>query len=134
MILDTTKRGGISHRRATLSLVVLLMGYGYLRLVSFLGWGIPCPFYAVTSCQCPACGVTRMAACLLRGDWASAYHYNAGLLVLSPLIIMILLADWLRWLRIERKPESSFLFFSRLFLVVLLVLWGVLRNIISLYG
>lgn len=49
-----------------------------------------CPLRAVTGLQCPACGGTRMAYDLLHGDLVRAWHDNALLLLLSPLLLWLL--------------------------------------------
>ncbi len=110
--------------------LVLAGGALYALLVSWLGWGIPCPFYTLTSCECPACGVTRMLLSLLSGDVSRAYQLNAGLLLIAPLLILILGYHWLRWLRGDRRLENSVIHFLGIFAVLWLLGWGVLRNFI----
>ena len=50
-----------------------------------------CPFYLMTGLDCPGCGGTRAALCLLHGRIANALHYNA-LAVAAPLAYLIYLA------------------------------------------
>ncbi|WP_328701796.1 DUF2752 domain-containing protein [Aestuariimicrobium ganziense] len=45
------------------------------------GWGVPCPFRAMTGLWCPLCGSTRMGASLVRGDLAAAWAWNPVVLV-----------------------------------------------------
>jgi Protein of unknown function (DUF2752) len=40
------------------------------------GFGLPCPFRAVTGWDCPLCGGTRMGDALLHGDVGAAFGFN----------------------------------------------------------
>jgi len=46
-----------------------------------------CPAYALTHRLCPGCGATRALAELLHGHVAAALHYNAAVILLSPLVL-----------------------------------------------
>lgn len=46
------------------------------------GWGIPCPWRAVTHTLCPFCGATTMGSHLLQGDVAAAWASNQFVFVL----------------------------------------------------
>jgi hypothetical protein len=60
----------------------------------------PCPLYALTGIQCPACGSTRMVHALLHGDLVAAWHFNAVMLVAGlPLLVWL----WARWARAARS-------------------------------
>ncbi|WP_341728399.1 DUF2752 domain-containing protein [Brooklawnia sp.] len=50
------------------------------------GIGLPCPLLALTGIQCPLCGSTRAAGALLTGNLAAAWHFNALLVIVIPLI------------------------------------------------
>lgn len=49
------------------------------------GWGLPCPWRALTGTLCPLCGATTMASRLLTGDLAGAWTANPFVLVLLAL-------------------------------------------------
>lgn len=55
-----------------------------------------CPFLMVTGLQCPGCGSQRAVHALLHGDIASAWGYNAILVAFIPVIVVLLLAEFLR--------------------------------------
>jgi hypothetical protein len=64
----------------------------------------PCPFHSITGGWCPGCGATRASYLLLRGDVASALHYNALWVVLAPFALYQAVAFageafGVRWLR-----------------------------------
>jgi len=46
------------------------------------GFGLPCPWRALTGTLCPLCGATTMGTHLLRADLASAWQANPFVLVL----------------------------------------------------
>jgi hypothetical protein len=87
-----------------------------------------CPFRYLTGWQCPACGGTRMAYDLLHGDLARAWHDNALLLLLSPVLLWLLLGWCLAGLQGRAYEVRA----PRWVLPLLLpvgVGWAVLRNV-----
>ncbi len=110
-------------------LVILLIGLSYGIFVRKTGFAIPCIFYRITGLQCPGCGVTRMCLAIMRLDFKSAYHYNRLLFMISPIIIIIIAQQIYRYIRFNdiktTKAQTAIL----ILLIVLLVIWGILRNI-----
>jgi hypothetical protein len=47
-----------------------------------------CAFYTVTGLQCPGCGGLRCIHHLLHGRLATAFHFNALILLLTPLAVL----------------------------------------------
>ena len=65
---------------------------------------------------------------LLHFDLVSAIRYNAYLLTLFPLMLLLLAWDgWTRWLP-KRWADAAFVTLAVLF-VVLTLLWWLLRNV-----
>nr|WP_228122358.1 DUF2752 domain-containing protein [Saccharothrix syringae] len=88
----------------------------------------PCPLYALTGIQCPACGSTRMVHALLHGDLAAAWHFNAVMLVAGlPLLAWL----WLRWARAARRGRPNPPVPRRVAVPVLVVAvgWALVRNL-----
>ncbi|MGM1062991.1 DUF2752 domain-containing protein [Saccharothrix sp. Mg75] len=88
----------------------------------------PCPLYALTGIQCPACGSTRMVHALLHGDVVAAWQFNAVMLVAGlPLLAWL----WLRWFRADRagRPVPPLSRKVGVPVVVVAVLWAVGRNL-----
>lgn len=56
-------------------------GVGLSALYATTGYGLPCPFRAVTGWDCPFCGGTRLGSALLHGDLAAAWAFNPAVLV-----------------------------------------------------
>lgn len=91
-----------------------------------------CWFRYLTGLDCPGCGSQRMLHALLHGDIATAWRANALLLLLSPLLVFML---WLETQRL-RRPRLYARFYSvttTAVFVVVLVGWGVFRNVFTLF-
>jgi hypothetical protein len=88
-----------------------------------------CPFHFFTHLLCPGCGGTRAVAELLHLHFAAAFHLNAVVTLLAPVV----LAGFLYWygkVVTHRKPSQ--LHFSRGALVVMgivTVLFTIVRNL-----
>ncbi|WP_229795930.1 DUF2752 domain-containing protein [Saccharothrix coeruleofusca] len=90
----------------------------------------PCPLYALTGIQCPACGSTRMVHALLHGDLAAAWHFNAVMLVAGlPLLAWL----WWRWFRASRAGLPTPPLPRRVGapVVALAVAWTLARNLVA---
>lgn len=99
--------------------------------------GIPCILHATTGLNCPLCGSTRMAAAMLRGDFAGAWHFNPVVFVLGPLTAVAVGYQVLVWalesLRLVKLPR---LHMSRRTadrvvnaVIALFIVYGVARNL-----
>ena len=70
-----------------ISAVTLCVGCAYALFCRLTGLGIPCLFHLATGLNCPGCGVSRMLLSLLRLDFPAAFHYNAVLFCLLPVLL-----------------------------------------------
>lgn len=91
----------------------------------------PCVFRALTGLLCAGCGATRAAHQLLHGNVAEAMRLNAMFVVGAPLFLFGAAAEASaamrgRTLAIARRPWIGWA------VLVLLVGWGVLRNLIAM--
>ena len=120
----------IQRRNKVLRIALILLGIGalYALLTYFTDFGIPCLFYTVTGLQCPGCGISRMFLALLHLDFSAAFRYNGAVLCLLPLFLLVGARKIYLYIRYGRKKD-------RLsdagvwFMIVLLLLVGILRNI-----
>ena len=90
-----------------------------------------CPFYALTGFRCPGCGSQRSLHQLLTLHPAAAFRCNP-LVPFAALVGIFAIAAWL--LR-DRKPSLWSVVKHPAFLwglVVLIVLWGVVRNLLGI--
>lgn len=60
----------------------------------------PCPFRMMTGWWCPLCGGTRAVGSLVRADAATAFRFNAAVVLLLPVVV----AAWVRWAFPGRVP------------------------------
>lgn len=105
------------------------VGLGYALWVNLTHWAIPCPFHAVTGLQCPGCGVSRMCLALLRLDVAGAWQANPMLLLLLPLLGGLLGYRGVVYVRRGNAPTQRWETLVWSGLAVVLLLWGILRNL-----
>lgn len=92
-------------------------------------WAPKCAFKSLTGWECPGCGSQRMIHALLHGDFTAAWHANAILLCLLPLLILMLFAAYTR----TRYPRLYALLNSMPVIIAvsaILVGWGIIRNLI----
>ena len=81
-------------------------------------WMPACPFHALTGWLCPLCGSTRAVLALTRGDVMQAVSFN-------PITVVLLMA----W-PLLRHRVPRFVFSAPG--LGLLIVFGVLRNLVSL--
>ncbi|GAA3852787.1 DUF2752 domain-containing protein [Saccharothrix violaceirubra] len=126
-------RGGFGRvRQPVLVAGLAAVAAGVLVFVDPTGpgsWLPPCPLFALTGIQCPACGSTRMVHALIHGDVVAAWHFNAVMLVAGlPLLAWL----WVRWLRAARRGTAAPVG-NRVGVPVLVVavLWMLVRNLVA---
>lgn len=86
MVTDGSNDNGISPRQALFRVgSTVLAGAAVGGVYSVTGWGLPCPFRALTGWLCPFCGGTHLAASLLHGDIVGAWAANPLVLVVGVL-------------------------------------------------
>lgn len=72
---------------------ILAGGLALSAVFAATGFGLTCPFLAVTGWLCPLCGGTRMGGALLHGDVAAALAYNPVALV-AVVVLGVLALVW----------------------------------------
>ena len=107
---------------------LLTIGFIYLAITLYVGYGVRCVFNKYTGLQCPGCGATRMAMALAKLQFVAAFKYNAFLFITGPFILGSIIFNEVRFVRTGQHPSSKW----RTVMIVLLILaliYGVLRNI-----
>lgn len=110
----------------------LTAALAYAALVCFLGYGVPCMFHTLTGLLCPGCGITRMGACLLQGDIPGAFAQNPVVFLLLPVAAVVLLVHVRRYVKTGKWAAPKWEERCWVTLAVVLVLWGVARNLFPL--
>lgn len=108
---------------------LLTAGICYGAVVSTIGFGIPCLFRLITGLQCPGCGITHMALCLMHGDLSGAFHANAMVLTLLPVGMILAVKITLRYLKTGNRRLNQRENRTVIGMIVLLIGFGVVRNL-----
>ena len=111
--------------------VIVIIGCAYALFYVKTGFGIPCVFHLVTGLQCPGCGITRMAVNLLKLDFAAAFSCNRAVFVMLPALAYLLCAKLYRYIRYGKTAEPKHETMMEIMMIAVLVVFGILRNIIS---
>ena len=120
-------------KRVTLWVVLfVLAGLLYALFVKIAGFGYPCFFHLITGLNCPGCGITRAAMCILNFDFIGAIKANAFL------IPIVLFVGWIAFYTLRRYIKTGVFRLDSgsraadIIFVVLLVAWGIVRNIFGI--
>lgn len=123
-----------SRLRASKRSYKMAIGAGFLIAIYYalyktVGIALPCPWHMLTGWHCPGCGMTRLVASLITGDFVQAFRYN-------PLLFSLMLPgsylglDSLWAKRHGRKNLISKIPTSVWVLLIIIILaYGVLRNL-----
>ena len=103
-------------------------GITYGVVLRVTGVGIPCMFRLVTGLKCPGCGVSHMALRLMAGDIPGAFRENQAVFCLLPLGGILAGRCSVRYVRSGTKKLSRFENGMAVFMIVVLVGYGILRN------
>ena len=91
-------------------------------------WMPRCAFHELTGLRCIGCGSQRAIYSALHGDFATAMHYNAALVITLPLLALYAFSELMR---AQFTRLYAFLY-SRTAIAILLLLvagWWIGRNI-----
>jgi len=107
--------------------IIFAVGLVYFVFCSLTGFGIPCMLKTITGLNCPSCGVTRMFVHMGHGDLNAAFHDNMFLFCTWPVIGGLLIyADYRNT---AHKKLPKWLNATLVAFIVLLLLWGIVRNL-----
>lgn len=110
--------------------ILVACGLGYAVFARATGFGIPCPFHALTGLDCPGCGVSRMCLALLRLDIGAAWEANRALLILLPAALLYGIYRAVLYVMRGEVPLSRGENIAFFVTAGALCVFGVLRNII----
>ena len=105
--------------------IILVLGFTYALIVRYTPFCIPCFFQTVTGLKCPGCGITHVFMSLMDLDLYGAFHANRFLFVTSPILLLILILN-------KFYQKSSLVKLLSVFYIILLLVWGVVRNILQI--
>ena len=88
-----------------------------------------CPFFVLTSLECPGCGMTRALAALLHGQFALSWHYNPLALLLLPALAAYFATGYGRLIRHGEWSLPRLPLLIPVAVLVSITLFGVARNL-----
>ena len=104
---------------------------GYYIFTRLTGLSIPCLFHEITGLKCPGCGATHMATYMAQFRFKAAFHANPLLFFMIPLLLLML-AVKIIFLPPQLEAGSRVLTGIMSVFIVLLVVFGVVRNFIGI--
>lgn len=123
---EKTKR---KKRVAVVAALFIILGTAYGILVSVVHYGIPCIFHEITGLKCPGCGITSGIVCLMHFDFYGALRNNAFIFLIIPYILTVFIHTSLEYIRTGKYRLSTGKSFIDITFLVMLLLWGIFRNI-----
>ena len=130
-MLQTTKTAKQRFKRLSAkTAIAVLVGLLYYAVTSYLGFGIPCVFRMVTGLKCPGCGVSRMAISLIELDFKSAFEYNAVILCSLPFLAVVFGQLAVRYVKNGDARMKKWQTITVVVLVIVLILFGISRNVL----
>ena len=110
---------------------LLVFGFIYYALDPSQSVVFPqCTFLKLTGYKCPGCGSQRAIHALLHGDLASAFRFNAMLMIAVPWVAVCLYAESQRTRNPSLYTRLNAPLLILLFLTMVLA-WWLLRNIFN---
>lgn len=106
-------------------IAVLAAGIIYALIVRYTHLGIPCFFQSITGFKCPGCGITHIFMRLMEFDFSGAFRANAFLFITIPVLFVLLFTS-------KRCSGKTFVKWLSVIYLILLVVWGVVRNILQI--
>lgn len=113
-------------------LVIAAAGIIYTNIIRSTGFWLPCIFRALTGLKCPGCGISHMCMALLVMDFKTAWTANPVLMAISPAIVYILAKQVVVWIvsGVQKMSQVDAVIVNAL--VVVLLLWGIIRNMVGI--
>ena len=90
-----------------------------------------CPIYYFFKVHCPGCGVTRMLFAIFKLNFYQAFRYNPLLFILFPFAVFLFVQNEYSFIKKKKSIYKGIPNKVWYALIVILLIYGVLRNIIS---
>lgn len=113
-------------------LITLALGLGYYLINQLTGLGIPCPLHKLTGLLCPGCGISRMCIAIIQFDLEGAFYYNAAIFSLIPIFAVLIITYYYNYIKYGVKDFKKWQNVLLALCVVVVVTFGLLRNIYDL--
>ena len=110
--------------------IVIAILLAYLPIYLFLPFlRLPCLFNLITGLNCPGCGISRMLSSFANLNIGEGISYNYFLGYSIPVIVV-----FFGYYSYNFVTKKKIMFFevSAIVYVILLIAWGIIRNIIGI--
>ena len=111
-------------------IIALLVLFVAFVAVRFFGLSVPCPSHTLFGVNCTGCGATRMVVAFTKGDIYQAFRYNPALFIFFPFLAVYLGFEVFAYINgTANKLNGKFVKWVGIISIILLILFGILRNI-----
>lgn len=107
--------------------LIIMTFFLIILLLYFINIKIPCIFHEITNLYCPGCGVTRMLISFIKFRFIESFNYNE--LCFIYLILAIIYYIYYLICKILKKIPKKIDNKIWIFLVIITVIYGIIRNI-----
>ena len=111
--------------------ILFFFGLLYYIFNILTGYYIPCLFYILTGLRCPSCGITHMIKAIIRLDLNSAFFHNPFIFLAWPFIFIPLIYSEVNYIKTGKRDMGKLNIFLW-FMILLLLLFGIVRNIYNI--
>lgn len=118
-----------ARRLIKAGIFVTIAGIALIALYRLFGFGIPCPFHAVTGLYCPGCGAMRAVVALSQLQFYQALRYNALLVAALPVLAVLGVQEIIAYLRGKPTKQGRGTIVLIIIFAVLTVAFTILRNL-----
>ena len=109
-------------------LLILFSFFTFFYLFDKCNIGIPCIIKKTTGFECPGCGTTRAINSLIHLNINEALKYNALIFVTLPFLAYYFISSIYSWIFEKKMRQIPTIII--IFLTVVVIVYGILRNII----
>ena len=113
--------------------ILLLVFIGYYYINKYTGFYIPCIIREITGFKCPGCGITHCLFAIYNLNFKEAFYHNPLVFIYLPFIVAYFIYE--TYLYIYDKSDKILVKIPKVFEIILIlitILYGVFRNIISI--
>lgn len=113
-------------------LIVLAVMGAYAVFFGITHIGIPCVFRLITHLNCPGCGISHFCLECLRFNFIDAVQFNYAAPFIVIYVAWVIIYTSVTYVRTGSKSLNPKPAWLNIFFLVLLILWGIVRNIVGI--
>lgn len=102
----------------------------YCVFIKIFGYGIPCVFHKIFKIKCPGCGITTMYVNIFNFNLKQAFLSNPVIFCSQPFLYYEIIKIIYYYIYDKSTKFNKIENFCLYLLIVILIIFGILRNII----